>query len=90
MFYERFYVREWVDMCSNWYLSKQSTDIKSAAPECKSICLQLIFKIFSKYVYSKYKGFVFKVQKWLQPLLLGEEHQVLALRKVFLEKKKVY
>jgi hypothetical protein len=26
----------------------------------------------------------------LQPLLLGEEHQVFALRTVFLKKKKVY
>jgi hypothetical protein len=33
---------------------------------------------------------VFKVQKWLQPWLLGEEHQVLALRTVFLNNKKVY
>jgi hypothetical protein len=83
-------VREREEMCRKGYLPRNSTDSKSAAPVCKSICQQLIFRIFSKSVNSRYKGFVFKVQKWLQPLLLGEEHQVLALRTGFLEKKKVY
>jgi hypothetical protein len=76
-------------MCRKGYLPRNSTNSKSAAPVCKSICHQLIFRIFSKSGNSRYEGFVFKVQKWLQPLLLGEEHQILALRTVFLEKKKV-
>jgi hypothetical protein len=83
-------VREREEMCRKGYLPRNSTDSKSAAPVCKSIYQQLIFRIFSKSVNSRYKGFVFKVQKWLQPLLLGEEHQVFALRTVFLKKKKVY
>ena len=72
MFRERFCMREWEEMYSKWYLPRNSTDLKSAALVCIFICLQLIFKIFLKYVYSRYKGFVFKVQKWLQPLFLGE------------------
>jgi len=84
-------VREREEMCRKGYLPRNSTDSKSAAPVWKSICQQLIiFRILSKSVNSRYKGFVFKVHKWLQPLLLGEEHQVLALRTGFLEKKKVY
>ena len=89
-FYEQLYVREREEMCRKGYLPRNSTDSKSAAPVCKSMSQQLIFRIFSKSVNSRYKGFVFKVQKWLQPLLLGEEHQVLALRTVFLNNKKVY
>jgi len=72
MFCEQFYVREWEEMYSKWYLPRNSKDLKSAAPVCKSKCQQLILKIFSKSVYSRYEGFVFKVLKWLQPSLSGE------------------
>jgi hypothetical protein len=37
MFCEQFYVREWEEMYSKWYLPRNSTDLKSAAPVCKSI-----------------------------------------------------
>ena len=35
---EHFYARELEEMCSKWYLTGKSTDLKSAAPVCKSIC----------------------------------------------------
>ncbi len=37
-FYEQLYVREREEMCRKGYLPRNSTDSKSAAPVCKSIC----------------------------------------------------
>jgi hypothetical protein len=36
--YEQFSVRGWEEMCSKWYLPRNSTDFKNAAPVCISIC----------------------------------------------------